>query len=116
MIAFKSTPAISNEDDEEEDNKDLSLVVKNLRRMYNKAKFNNRRCWQGKEDKKIIYFNCRKPGHMVAECEENKSKHQPPRSPTKRRLWKLHEIRKVNPKKRWTRHMCVSCLMTTHPR
>ena len=43
MIAFKSTPIISDEDDEEEDDEDLSLLEKNVRRMYNKAKFNNRR-------------------------------------------------------------------------
>ena len=40
MIAFKSTLTTSDKDDE-----DLSLLVKNVRRMYNKAKFNNRRCW-----------------------------------------------------------------------
>ena len=46
MLAFKSTPTISDEDDEEEeDDEDLSLLVKNVRRMYNKAKFNNRRKW-----------------------------------------------------------------------
>ena len=52
MIAFKTTPTIPDEDDE-----DLSLLVKNVRRMYNKAKFHNRRRWQGKEEKKIICFN-----------------------------------------------------------
>ena len=34
----KRTIAFSDNDDE-----DLSLLVKNVRRMYNKAKFNNRR-------------------------------------------------------------------------
>jgi len=42
MIAIKSTPTIS-DDDEKEDDEDLSLLVKNVRRMYNKAKFSNRR-------------------------------------------------------------------------
>ena len=41
IIAFKSTLAISDDDDEEE----FSLLVKNVRMMYNKAKFNNRRRW-----------------------------------------------------------------------
>jgi len=41
MIAFKSTPTIF--DDEEKDDEDLSLLIKNVRRMYNKFKFNNRR-------------------------------------------------------------------------
>jgi len=45
MIAFKSTPTISDDDDEEEDDKEFSLLMKNVRRMYNKAKFNNRRRW-----------------------------------------------------------------------
>ena len=56
MIAFKSTP--SDNDEEEEDDEELSLLVKNVRRMYNKAKFNNRRQWEEKKDKKIICFNC----------------------------------------------------------
>jgi len=37
MISFKFTPAISDEDDDE----NLSILMKNVRRMYNKAKFNN---------------------------------------------------------------------------
>jgi len=45
MIAFKSIPTISDEDDEEEDGENLSLLVKNIRRIYNRAKFNNRRRW-----------------------------------------------------------------------
>ena len=47
VIAFKSTPTISDDDDEEEDNEEFSLLVKNMR-MYNKAKFNNRRRWKEK--------------------------------------------------------------------
>ena len=37
MIAFKSTPTIFDEDDKEKDDKDFSLLVKNVRRMYNNA-------------------------------------------------------------------------------
>ena len=44
VIAFKSTLTIS-DDDEEEDDEEFSLLVKNIRRMYNKTKFNNRRRW-----------------------------------------------------------------------
>jgi len=44
-IAFKSTPTISKDYEEEEDDEDLSLLVRNVRRMYNKAKVNNRRRW-----------------------------------------------------------------------
>jgi len=43
MIAFKSTPTISDDDEEEEDDEDLFLLVKNVKRLYNTAKFNNRR-------------------------------------------------------------------------
>ena len=43
MIGFKSTP--SDDEEEEEDDEELFLLVKNIRRMYNKAKFNNRRRW-----------------------------------------------------------------------
>ena len=42
-IVFKPTPTISNDDEEEKDDEDLSLLVRNVRRMYNKAKINNRR-------------------------------------------------------------------------
>ena len=83
MIAFKSTPTISDEDDE-----DLSLLVKNVRRMYNKAKFNNRRRWQGKEDKKIICFNCQKSEHIIAERLENKSKRTTSKNSYKKKVLK----------------------------
>ena len=39
---------------EEEDDEEFSLLVKNVRRMYNKAKFNNRRRWQGKEIRRSL--------------------------------------------------------------
>jgi len=46
VIAFKSTPTISDEEKEDqEDDEDLSLLVKNVRRMYNKAKFEKRKRW-----------------------------------------------------------------------
>jgi len=85
MIAFKST---SSDDEVEEDDEDLSLLVKNVRRMYNKAKFNNRRRWQEKKDKKIICFNCRKPRHIVAECPKNKSKPYTLKKPYKKKALK----------------------------
>ena len=66
-IAFKSQSTHSDEDDEEEDDEELSLLVKNVRRMYNKAKFQGRRRWQGgKEERKIICFNCQRPGHILS--------------------------------------------------
>ena len=49
VIAFKFTPTISDDDDEDEDDEEFSFLVKNVRRMYNKAKFNNRRRWLGKK-------------------------------------------------------------------
>ena len=42
-IAFKSTSTISDNDDDEEDDKEFFFLVKNVWKMYNKAKFNNRR-------------------------------------------------------------------------
>ena len=47
VIAFKSTLTISDDDDEE-----FSLLVKNVRRTYNKAKFNNRRGGKGKKTRR----------------------------------------------------------------
>ena len=74
-LAFKSTPTISDDEiDDQEDDEDLSLLVKNVRRMYYKAKFNNRRRWQGKEEKKIVSYTCRKPEHVIADCLDTKSK------------------------------------------
>ena len=86
-IAFKSSSTYSDEDDEEEDDEDLSLL-KNVRRIYNKAKFQNRRKWQGKEEKKIICFNYRKPGHIVAECPKNKGKPSTSKKPYKKKALK----------------------------
>ena len=74
-LAFKFTPIISDdEDDDQKDDDDLSFLVKNVRRIYNKAKFNNKRRWQGKEDKKIVCYHYQKPGHIIADCLKTKSK------------------------------------------
>ena len=54
-IAFKSTPTISDDEEEKEDDEDLSLIARNVRRMYNKAKINHRRRWQGKEEKNHLF-------------------------------------------------------------
>ena len=67
VLAFKSTPTISDkEEEDQEDDEDLSLLVKNVKRMYKKAKFENRRRWQEKEEKKLVCYNCRKLGHVIA--------------------------------------------------
>ena len=44
-LAFKTTPTYSeyDEENEQEDDEELSLLVKNVRRLYNKNRFNNRR-------------------------------------------------------------------------
>ena len=39
----KSTPAISDDEEAEEDDKELSLLVRNVKRTYNKKKYNHRR-------------------------------------------------------------------------
>ena len=88
LITFKSTLTISDDDDEEDDDKEFSLLLKNVKRMYNKAKFNNRRRWHGKEDKKVICFSCRKPGHMIANCPKIKSKLSTSKKPYKKKTLK----------------------------
>ena len=93
MIAFKSTPTISDDDEEEEEDEDLSLLMKNVRRMCNKAKFNNRRRWQGKEDKKIICFNCRKPGHIIAECLDINKMSTSNKPSTSKKLYKKKDLK-----------------------
>ena len=100
VIAFKTTPTFSDEVDEEEDDEDLSHLMKNVRRMYNKAKFNNRRRWQGKEEKKIICFNCRSRAIWLQSVRRTRVNPLPPRSPTKRKLSKLLGTRRLKPMKR----------------
>jgi len=56
--------------------------------MYNKTKFNNRRRWQGKEDKKIVCYNCQKSGHIVTDCPEAKSKPSTTKKPYKKKALK----------------------------
>ena len=88
-LAFKSTPTISyDEDDDQEDDEDLFLHVKNVRRMYNKAKFNNQRKWQKKEEEKIVCYNCQKPGHVIANCSDTKSKLTTSKKPYKKKALK----------------------------
>ena len=71
-IAFKSQSSHSDEDNEEEDDEELSLLVKNVRRMYNKAKFQGRRRWQGgKEEKKIICFYCQNGSAVLIGSESD---------------------------------------------
>jgi len=74
-LTFKSTPSISDEEEDNlEDNEDLSLLMKNVRKMYDKAKFENRTRWQGKEEKKIVCYNLRKPEHIIVDCPKIKRK------------------------------------------
>ena len=56
--------------------------------MHNKAKFNNRRRWQEKEDKKVICFNRQKPGHMVVDYPETKIKPSTSKKPYKKKALK----------------------------
>ena len=55
--------------------------------MYNNAKLNNGRKWQGKEDKKIVCYYCRKR-HVITECSENEAK-----SKTFKKLYKKKTLR-----------------------
>ena len=73
-ITFKSTPTIYDDEEDEEEDEELSLLVGNVKKMYHKNKLNHRRRWEGKEEKKIICYNCRKPEHIMAECPDFKNK------------------------------------------
>ena len=74
VLAFKFTRTISDEEEDQEDDEDLSLLVKNIRMMYNKVKFENRRRWQGKKEKNLVCYNYRKSGHVIDDCPKNKNK------------------------------------------
>ena len=74
LMKTKKKMIISDGDEKEDDNKDLSLLIKNIRTMYTKAKFKNRRKWQSEEERKKICYNCRKLGHVIVECPETKKK------------------------------------------
>ena len=41
----------------EEDDEELSLLVRNVKRLYRKNKLNFRRKLEGKEERRIICFN-----------------------------------------------------------
>ena len=71
-IAFKSSSTIDDDEEDEEDDEELSLLVRNVKRMYRKNKLNFRRKLEGKEERRIICYNCRKPGHIMADCPEFK--------------------------------------------
>ena len=58
--------------------------MKNVRRMYIKTKFENIR-WHRKEEKKLVCYNCRTPGHVIAECLENKNKSFTSKKPYKKK-------------------------------
>ena len=88
-LTFKSTPTISDDEDNDQKNdEDLSLLVKSIRSMYNKDKFNNQTRWQGKKKKKIVCYNCRKPGHVIVDCLDTKCKASTPRKPYKKKVLK----------------------------
>ena len=103
MITFKSTPTISDEDDEEEDDEDFSPLVKNVRMIYKKAKFNNRRRWQGKKEKRSFASIAGSRDTLLRNASKPKESHLSQRNPIRRRISKQHGIRRVNPKKRWRR-------------
>ena len=69
-IAFKSSSSKYDDEENEEDDEELSLFV----RIYLKNKLNFRRQWEGKEEKRVICYNCRKPGHIMADCPDFKKK------------------------------------------
>ena len=78
-IAFKATLTFFDNDEEfEHDDDELSLLVKNVWRMFHKkGSFNNRKWrWQGKEQRRENkigpYYNCQKPSHLIADCPNMK--------------------------------------------
>ena len=90
--------------------------MKNVRRMYKKAEFNNRRKWQGKEERKIVCYNCRKPDHIIADCPEIKSKLTTSKKPYKKKVLKVAWDSKSESEEEVARLMCASWLMITHLR
>jgi len=93
---LKTILTISNKDEEFErdNNEDLSLLVKNIQRMFHKSgHFNNhRKIWQGKEERREIEigpcYNCKKPDHLIADCPDIKSK-----ASTSKKLYKKKAIK-----------------------
>ena len=85
ILTFKSTPTNSDEeDDDQEDDEYLSLLMKKMRRIYDKTKFNNRRRWQGKEKRKIVCYNCKKPETSLLIAQRPRANLLSLRSPIKR--------------------------------
>ena len=73
-IAFKSSSTLEDDEEDKEEDEELSLLVRNVKRMYRRNKLNFRRKFEGKEERRIICYNCRKPGHIMADCPEFKKK------------------------------------------
>ena len=69
-MAFKSSSTLEDDEEDEEEDEELSLLVRNVKRMYRRNKLNFRRKFEGKEERRIICYNCRKPGHIMAESPD----------------------------------------------
>ena len=57
-IAFKSSSTLDDDEEDEEEDEELSLLVRNVKRMYRKNKLNFRKRLEGKEERRIICYNC----------------------------------------------------------
>jgi len=76
-IVFKSTPTIFGEDEEEEYDEDLSFLVRNVRRMYNKVKINNSSDGKERRKRKSSVLTVRNPNISLSNVQIYKTSHLP---------------------------------------
>ena len=95
-ITSKTTPTFSNDDEEFEidDDEQLSLLVKNIWKMFYKRRgFNSHKDrWQGKEDRRNEIgpsYNYKKSGHLIEDCPKMKGKTLKSKRPYKRKAMKV---------------------------
>ena len=76
-------------------NEELSLLVKNVKRMfYKRGRFSTYRkgSRQGKEERKCNdigpRYNCKKPDHLIADCPDLKNKVSSFKKPFKKKAMK----------------------------
>ena len=70
----------SHEEDDELDDEQLALFIKNFRRVFRKGNFRNYGKNKGKYEPRRRsnkpYFGCKKLGHFIADCPEKKKKNK----------------------------------------
>jgi len=86
MLAFKSTPTISEEDEDEKDDEDLFLLVKNVKRMYNKANSTTEENGKAKRTRRLFATIVKKSNMSLSNAWRTKPSPQHSRNHIRRKF------------------------------